>query len=256
MKCLYGIALDHIDEASSSNKPEQETIKLSVYDIQEGYSMAKCTLRIDSEVSQILKIGDHVRLTVSNPPQNVPWAKPYSMDATVVKAEPGSASFRCIHEPPPYIDHCMWTLIHCGSFVTSKTMLDAVTAFYTKREAACRIFASLVGLAPKEQINLPGIELPVVPDSTLNPSENTALAAAMTNSLTFIWGPPGTGKTHTVVVILLQLLNALPQSRLLVTAPTHNAVDNILRRFISESGKQTTGAIPVRVATQVGLLPP
>jgi len=254
VKCLYGIALDHIDEASNNKKPEQETLKLSVYDVQDGYSMAKCTLRIDSEVRQVLKVGDHVRLRVSNPPQNLPWAKPYSMDAIIVKAEPGSASFRCIHTPPSYIEQCAWTLVHCGSFVTSKTMFDAVTVFYSEREAACRIFASLAGFPAKEQIKLPGVELPVVPDSTLNESQNAALVAAMTHSLTFIWGPPGTGKTHTVVVILTQLLNALPNSRLLVTAPTHNAVDNILRRFVGEGDKQKTGATPLRVSTQVSLL--
>ena len=54
--------------------------------------------------------------------------------------------------------------------------------------------------------------------------------------LTLIWGPPGTGKTQTIVVILVELLRAFPKSRILVTAPTHNAVDNILQRFINESG--------------------
>lgn len=139
----------------------------------------------------------------------------------------------------------------CGSFVTSKTCFDAVTTFYTQREACCPIYASLLGLSDSDQIELSNIKLPVVTDLTLNESQNGALLAAMENSLTMIWGPPGTGKTHTIIVILNQLLRQLPSSRFLITAPTHNAVDNILRRFVNDKDAKDLGVTAVRVSTQV-----
>ncbi|KAF2878599.1 RNA dependent RNA polymerase-domain-containing protein [Massariosphaeria phaeospora] len=256
VSALYGIALDHIDEASNNGKPERESLKLAVDDHKDGFTIVESTLRVDSSLGGILKVGDHVRLTVTNPPQNAPLAKPFSMDALVLKAETGTATFRCLHTPPAYIDQCAWAISQCGSFVTSKTSFDAVMTFYTKHEACCRIYPLLAGLPDSRQIELPDVELPVTVDDTLNSSQNAALAAAMKHSLTFIWGPPGTGKTHTVVVILTQLLMALPQSRFLVTAPTHNAVDNMLRRFIRDDGVKKSGVIPVRVSTQLAKVSP
>lgn len=251
---LFGIALDHIDEASNCRKTEKEFLRFSIEDYKDGFTVVKSILRVDSPMSGLLKMGDHVRLTVSGPPQNAPLAKPFSMDALVLAAEMGVATFRCLHRPPSYIEQCAWTIIQCGSFVTSKTALDAVTSFYSQREACCRIYGMLLGLPDANQIRLPDVELPVADVPSLNESQNAALAASMKHPLTFIWGPPGTGKTHTIVVILMQLLKALPKSRFLVTAPTHNAVDNLLRRFIHDAEAKKCGAVPVRVSTQVSTL--
>jgi hypothetical protein len=248
---LFGIALDHIDEAASSSKPEQESIRLAFDDHKDGFTIVKSILRVDSSMGGSLKAGDHVHLTVTNSPHNDPLAKHFSMDALVLGTEPGAVTFRCLHHPPSYLTQCAWNITMCGSFVTSKSSFDAVMMFYTEREACCRIYASLLGLPDADQIELPNVILPVVRDQTLNASQNDALKAAMKHSLTLIWGPPGTGKTHTIIVILFQLLDALPKSRFLVTAPTHNAVDNILRRFVADNNAKKKGTSTVRVSTQV-----
>lgn len=168
----------------------------------------------------------------------------------VVSAETGEVTFGCLHQLPSYFEQCGWNVVHCGSFVTSKTSLDALTDFYATREVCCRIYASLLGLATSEQIALPNVELLVTALPELNTSQNDALIAAMKNSLTFIWGPPGTGKTQTIVKIMTQLLKALPESRFLVTAPTHNACDNLMKRFLRDSSA-AKGDVPIRVSTQV-----
>ncbi len=87
--------------------------------------------------------------------------------------------------------------------------------------------------------------------SDLYDSQNEALQAALNSSLTCLWGPPGTGKTHTVAVILEKLLKN-PDRRILVTAPTHNAVDNVMRKFLynMQQRKTWTGEA-VRVSTDV-----
>ncbi|KAF1948165.1 hypothetical protein CC80DRAFT_329902 [Byssothecium circinans] len=247
---LFGIALDHIDEASSSRKQVQESLELCMDGYRDAYTVVKSVLRVDSSLSGVLKVGDHVRLTASNPPQNALIARLFSMDAVVLSAELGEATFRCLHHPPSYLDQCAWSIVQCGSFVTSKTSLDAVTTFYTEREACCRIYAMLLGLPPANQITLSGVELPLTLVPSLNGSQNAALMASVKQSLTFIWGPPGTGKTHTIVATMTQLLKGLPHSRFLVTAPTHNAVDNLLRRFVSSSDAKKSGIVPVRVSTQ------
>jgi len=250
-KCLIGISLDHIDEAASNKKCAEASLELVPDGFSDGFEVVKSFLRIDSP-SGIPRVGDHIRLSASNPPGNAPLLRPYSMDAIVLTSELGSATFRCLHHLPPYVKECAWNLTRCGSFVTSKAMFDAIAALYTEKESCCRLYASFVGLAD-EHITLPNARLPFAPNKFLNVSQNRALEAAMKHNLVFLWGPPGTGKTHTIVVILEQLLNALTKMRFLVTAPTHNAVDNILQRFIQECSPQKTGVTPVRVSTDVSL---
>lgn len=91
--------------------------------------------------------------------------------------------------------------------------------------------------------------------SDLNDSQNEALRAALASSLTCLWGPPGTGKTHTVAVILEELLKE-PERRILVAAPTHNAVDNVMRKFLRNMQQRGTWAgVAFRVSTDVSKSP-
>jgi hypothetical protein len=250
---LFGIALDHIEEASSFRKPERDTLKLCTQGYDDGHTVVHSTIRIDSDLWGLLKTGDHVLLVVSNPPLNAPFTKAYSMDAVVLTVENGKATFRCLHEPPSYVEECAWNITLRGSFVTSKALIDAVTTFHSHREACCKIYELLLGKHRAKQSRLMGAKLPTQKVSSLNESQNEALAASMVSALTLIWGPPGTGKTHTIIVILTQLLIVLRRSKFLVTAPTHNAVDNLLRRFIHDEKVKEFGAIPVRVSTQVSV---
>ena len=77
--------------------------------------------------------------------------------------------------------------------------------------------------------------------------------AAMHSPLTCLWGPPGTGKTYTLAVIL-ELLSSDPERRILVTAPTHNAVDNIMRKYMTNAAlHQTQKCNTLRVSTDVSI---
>ncbi len=54
------------------------------------------------------------------------------------------------------------------------------------------------------------------------------------NPLTVIQGPPGTGKTTVITEIIFQLLNAHPDSKILVTSQTNDAVDNVLDNLLKK----------------------
>lgn len=66
----------------------------------------------------------------------------------------------------------------------------------------------------------------------LTGSQTRALQQMLTNRLTLVWGPPGTGKTHFLAVALLSLIGAKKAHgepiRIGVTAFTHAAIENLL----------------------------
>jgi hypothetical protein len=68
--------------------------------------------------------------------------------------------------------------------------------------------------------------------SFLNPSQWIAWENALTRNFTLIWGPPGTGKSRTLRAIILgRLLSALRAGipvRVLISANTYTAIDNVL----------------------------
>ncbi|KAI0102379.1 RdRP-domain-containing protein [Nemania sp. FL0031] len=107
---LIGIALDHVGEADENAKIRDDLLELKLDPKQiDGDPVVKATFRIDS-ASGTPERSAHVRLTVANKPTNLPFQKPYSLDALVVSSEKGMAKFRCLHPLPPYFEQCSWRL--------------------------------------------------------------------------------------------------------------------------------------------------
>lgn len=77
----------------------------------------------------------------------------------------------------------------------------------------------------------------------LKASQNRAARHIISNRLSVIWGPPGTGKTHTIALSLLRLFNVyahttnepdsdgLSPKIVFVTAVTHAAIDAVLKKL-------------------------
>ncbi|QHL86430.1 AAA family ATPase [Nibribacter ruber] len=78
-------------------------------------------------------------------------------------------------------------------------------------------------------------EKDIAPIEVLNPSQNAAVKNIMQAvDVAIIHGPPGTGKTTTLVQAILETLKA-GERRLLVTAPSNTAVD-LLTEKLAEQG--------------------
>ncbi|KIK67555.1 hypothetical protein GYMLUDRAFT_37712 [Collybiopsis luxurians FD-317 M1] len=80
----------------------------------------------------------------------------------------------------------------------------------------------------------------------LKPSQNRAARHIISNYLSVVWGPPGTGKTHTIALSLLRLFylyanninepesnDLLPPKIVFVTAVTHAAIEAVLKKLSS-----------------------
>ncbi|KAM4054819.1 AAA domain-containing protein [Hirsutella rhossiliensis] len=67
-------------------------------------------------------------------------------------------------------------------------------------------------------------------DPTLNDSQKDAIRFALASrEIALIHGPPGTGKTHTLIELILQLVKR--GQRILVCGPSNISVDNIVERL-------------------------
>nr|GAT50155.1 predicted protein [Mycena chlorophos] len=104
-------------------------------------------------------------------------------------------------------------------------------------------------------------------DKSLNPSQKDAVRFALqATEVACIHGPPGTGKTHTLIEIIRQLTSATPSNpnglRVLVCGASNLSVDNILERLLAlpapEKGtsriKVTRIGHPARVMANEGIL--
>ena len=69
---------------------------------------------------------------------------------------------------------------------------------------------------------------------SINPDDNPIVKSLSNKNIFCIQGPPGTGKTTIITEIVLQLLKANPDSRILICSETHVAVDNALLRITDE----------------------
>ena len=65
-----------------------------------------------------------------------------------------------------------------------------------------------------------------------NTNQRIAIEKSLSQEITFIWGPPGTGKTKTLSSILSHLVKA--GKKVLLTANTNPAVDEILKKIIED----------------------
>ena len=243
---LIGIAMEHIDEVDESRSVRKDQLKL-VLDPRTG--LVKSQLRVDAPSTVRMATNDHVRLTVATPPKNSLSSRPYSMDALIEEMEPGCVKFRCLHPIPSFLEETPWKLTNCVPFVNTQAMFEAVTKLVIEPDLCCGIYNQLLGLA--HTYTKSSSRESKRPD--LNPSQNRAVSAALGSNLTLLWGPPGTGKTYTIAVVLEELLKLSEQDRILVTAPTHNAVDNVLRKFLANmkvNGNISQDQV-IRVSTEV-----
>ncbi|KAG4270545.1 hypothetical protein FPRO04_11414 [Fusarium proliferatum] len=233
LRNMIAIAMDHIEEAKNVAKRQQGLYELKLSPKDKKGNLIEIDFRIDTTGTP--KKGSHVRLTTASLPSNVLVGDNYSIDALVVMSETGRARFECLHPLPSYFEECSWILEDCGPFVTSKSMIDAVKDLCIYQEDCCGVANIIFGLPPP---NIPRPDDSFSRIERLNGSQNQAIKLALNSSLLCLWGPPGTGKTETIVEMICALQTANPKARVLVTAPTHNAVDNVMRRYIQRLQKQ------------------
>ena len=100
------------------------------------------------------------------------------------------------------------------------------------RERLAELRDVFAGAAPSFDLEKDYVPL----DPTLNPSQQAAVRFALTaRDLAILHGPPGTGKTTTVVELIRQAVRR--GDKVLACAPSNLAVDNLLERLVASGEK-------------------
>eukprot|EP01033_Poteriospumella_lacustris_P008785 gene8784-6321_t len=131
-------------------------------------------------------------------------------------------------------------------------MMDALNALGSKPHPLAELLYTNIGMHPMMAGNLldppsPLSEVAKWFNPTLNASQQTAIQTSLrAKQIGLIHGPPGTGKTSTLVELILQAI--LRQQRILVTAPSNIAVDTILIRLATAMEAASSSAVGLSAA--------
>jgi len=145
------------------------------------------------------------------------WGAPVKGGASVlaVMAEDDQLVLQNASAPPPGPDH----LIR----LYPTRYLNAVADAWWDTPWAERAIACLPDLSrPQAVADAP--PLTGAPFRWLRDAQRRALALVR-HSSAYLWGPPGTGKTTTLGVLLAEYLDSRPQARVLLLSTTNHAVD-------------------------------
>lgn len=74
------------------------------------------------------------------------------------------------------------------------------------------------------------------------------------NSIKILFGPPGTGKTYTLIELTKQIIDKDPNAKILLTAPSNQAADLLCYRLSQFSNSQSNSTNPFKMIRLNGIL--
>ncbi len=130
--------------------------------------------------------------------------------------------------------------------ITRQRQLAAVMTAKDSRGRLGHLRSVLMGEREPEFSNLPECEF----QTELNESQQSAVRFALAAyDLAIIHGPPGTGKTTTVIELIIQSIAR--GEKVLACAPSNTAVDNLLERLIDAKQRVVRIGHPARVTERL-----
>ncbi|CAE6538465.1 unnamed protein product [Rhizoctonia solani] len=283
---LWAVCLDRAEDADSecpcddTGRPRRQKKappKVSLKATNED-RVIDAQVRVDSPSHA--RLHAHVRLQAASQPEQGtdPRGRPI-MDGVVSGIRKGELRIYLFHTPPIDFEDIEWYLYPAGDMVTSRAMLDSVVKLQSHPNHSTALHHFITGgddvhptipessedsetdsesegettEAPEQPPTGWAIDDTGIDWARFNESQKSAILSIQ-YPLSLVWGPPGTGKTTVVVTMLRLLLRSMPPgSSILMTASTHNAVDNVLGRFIKENEQHNLIAKGqlLRVATDI-----
>lgn len=175
---------------------------------------------------------------------------PSSMRAVVARKSSDRIGVMIESEPDEEVSLPGWNIDREAPEVTfdrGAAAIAEILAHPVRSEAAQR-FELLFGCA-KPVLSTRAIQGLTFFDTALEADQQTAVVRALQNDLSLIVGPPGTGKTRTLAEVVRQCVAR--GERVLLTAASHTAVDNLAERLVAANVPLVRIGHPARVAQEM-----
>lgn len=127
--------------------------------------------------------------------------------------------------------------------LTRQRQLEAILTVKDSRGRLGQLRDIMMGLSEPRFTAATEIEF----HSSLNPSQQEAVCFALSaQDVAIIHGPPGTGKTTTVIELIIQAVKR--GDKVLAVAPSNTAVDNLLEKLVAAKQRVVRLGHPARVS--------
>ncbi|MGE3803228.1 MAG: AAA domain-containing protein [Gemmataceae bacterium] len=204
-----------------------------------------------------------LQLVKGNRTEKIPWTR-LRTGSPVLLTSSGSDDTRrgvivrldergvrvAVDEPPDEPDDARFRIDLSNDEVARMRMraaLDEARAASARRSRLVELRGVLLGEAPPS-FKPPAEFAPL--DTALDPSQQEAIAFALSAAdVAIIHGPPGTGKTTTVVELIRQAVAR--GDKILACAPSNLAVDNLLERLAKAGTRVLRLGHPARVLPEL-----
>jgi superfamily I DNA and/or RNA helicase len=193
-----------------------------------------------------LSIGTPVLLTEENVARQRGWR------GIVCRRDTSAIDVALPQSPEPERDRPTFRLNLANDEIARQRQLDALRqAGAAQRGRLAQLRDVLTGQRqPRFEADRRGGLEPVARPIPLNQSQTEAIEFALTTSdVAIIHGPPGTGKTTTVVELIRQAVSR--GEKVLACAPSNLAVDNMLERLVAANEKAIRLGHPARVLREL-----
>ncbi|PIR18546.1 MAG: hypothetical protein COV48_06965, partial [Elusimicrobia bacterium CG11_big_fil_rev_8_21_14_0_20_64_6] len=184
-----------------------------------------------------MNAGDNVLLTLS------PGNEFLTVEGTLYKVDEYRVTVAMTRAAPeePIRGHCQIDLL--GSDATYQRMRKAlITVSESKRSRLGALREIFLGEQQPERVRAPKV---IWFNRALNEYQQSAVKASLAaQDVALVHGPPGTGKTTVLVEIIRQ--HVARGERVLATAPSNIAVDNILEKLLGTGLRVTRLGHPAR----------
>lgn len=183
-----------------------------------------------------IKVGDLVILSTKKPTGN-------EMQATVIERTSQSVTVVFQNRPPKYVYNYPLRMDLFANDITFQRMLEALDKLNKNQVAQNILFG-------RQQLRRSGAPPGEFHNKNLNHYQRQAVAESLEyDDFYLIHGPPGTGKTTTLVESILQ--HAGKGKKVLATADSNVAVDNLVDKLAAYDVKVVRVGNPARVTPAV-----
>ena len=225
--------LSEFRDALRDEIKEIEKSGLSSILLKEGhrlYSSGGCWYQFKIDYLPNIPADTPCKLTIGNE----------NHDVTVIAFDDNSLTIESKEELPNTIAEAK---LENGTTVLLELLIKRIESNSTKANPAGQRMMKASG----EEVSVVDTNDAITFDNNLDDAQIDAITSAVCNNLTFIWGPPGTGKTTVISHVISELLSR-DRSVLLVShtnSAVNGAIEKIDEKYYSEHGELENKQYPI-----------